>query len=256
MTAFRIAIVAALALTTGGAMAETLKVGIAAEPYPPFTVPDVSGNWSGFEIDFANAICAKMGDTCEITPTSWDGIIPALTSKKIDMIVASMSITEDRMKTIDFSDPYYNTPAVLVGAKDAPDYTGPDQLKGKILGVQTATTHQSYADKHFAGIADIKVYQTQDEANQDLASGRIDYVQADILPMTDYVNTETGKACCRIVGQVEADKAILGNGVGVGLRKGDTALKDKVNKAIADIRADGTYKTINDKYFTFDVFGE
>jgi polar amino acid transport system substrate-binding protein len=104
-------------LRPSAASAETVRVGVAAEPYPPFTEPDASGNWTGWEIEFMNAVCAEAKLDCVVTPVAWDGIIPALTSNKIDAIVGSMSITEERMKTIDFSDKYYNTPSVIATAK-------------------------------------------------------------------------------------------------------------------------------------------
>jgi polar amino acid transport system substrate-binding protein len=113
-----VALAAALAITGGAAaLAQQVKVGIAAEPYPPFTSPDASGNWQGWEIEFMNAMCAEAKLDCVVTPVAWDGIIPALTSKKIDMIIGSMSITAERLKTIDFSDKYYNTPTGIIGAK-------------------------------------------------------------------------------------------------------------------------------------------
>jgi len=146
-----------LALTGTMASAETVRVGVAAEPYPPFTSPDASGNWSGWEVDFMNAVCAEAGFDCEITPVAWDGIIPALNSNKIDAIMSSMSITEERQKEIDFSDKYYNPPANVIAAKGSgitPDAAG---LAGKILAVQVSTIHQAYAVKHF-GDADIREY--------------------------------------------------------------------------------------------------
>ncbi|MDA4635531.1 transporter substrate-binding domain-containing protein, partial [Escherichia coli] len=126
----------------GVASAEQIKVGIAAEPYPPFASPDASGKWEGWEVDVALAICAQAKLDCVITPVSWDGIIPALTTKKIDMIAASMSITPEREKTIDFSDKYYNTPTVILGSKDVKMDASPEGLKGKVLGVQVSTINQ------------------------------------------------------------------------------------------------------------------
>ena len=164
----------------GAANAEMIKVGIAAEPYPPFASPDASGKWQGWEVDIAMALCEEAKLDCVITPVSWDGIIPALTTKKIDIITASMSITAEREKTIDFSDKYYNTPTVILGSKDVKMEPTPEGLKDKIIGVQVSTVHQVYVKKHFADTAaEIKEYQTQDEANQDLAAGRIDATQAD-----------------------------------------------------------------------------
>jgi polar amino acid transport system substrate-binding protein len=243
-----------LSLAANAASAETVRVGVAAEPYPPFTQPDAAGNWTGWEVDFMNAVCAEASLECEITPVAWDGIIPALTSGKIDAIIGSMSITEERMKTIDFSDKYYNTPAVIATGKGmnlTPDAAG---LKGKILGVQVSTIHQDYATTHFGDVAaEIKEYQTQDEANQDLAAGRLDAILADSLALDAFVKSDT---CCEIAGAVEDDPAILGAGVGVGLRKGEDELRGKFNAAIAAIRENGTYAEFSKAYFDFDIYGE
>ena len=252
--------VAALALAIGltgaaSSMAQEVKVGFAAEPYPPFTSLDASGKWVGWEVEFADAVCKEAKLDCVITPVAWDGIIPALTSKKIDMIVGSMSITEERLKTIDFSDKYYNTPTGIIGRKDDKFEATPEGLSGKILGVQVATVHQDYANKHFADTAaQIKEYQTQDEANQDLAAGRIDAVQADALALDAFLKSDAG-ACCEHKGNVADDVAILGPGVGIGLRKEDTELKGKLNAAIKAIRENGTYDAFSKKYFDFDIYG-
>jgi polar amino acid transport system substrate-binding protein len=251
--------VAALALAIGltgaaSALAEQVKVGFAAEPYPPFTSPDASGKWVGWEVEFQEAVCKEAKLDCVITPVAWDGIIPALTSKKIDMIIGSMSITEERLKTIDFSDKYYNTPTGVMGPKDQKFDATPASLAGKIIGVQVSTVHADYAKKHFTEAAEIKEYQTQDEANQDLAAGRIDAVQADAIALDAFLKSEAG-ACCEIKGNVEDDPAVLGLGVGIGLRKEDTALKDKLNAAIKAIRANGTYDAFSKKYFDFDIYG-
>ena len=251
--------VAALALAIGlsgaaSAMAEQVKLGFAAEPYPPFTSLDASGKWIGWEVEFADAVCKEAKLDCVITPVAWDGIIPALTSKKIDMIVGSMSITEERLKTIDFSDKYYDTPTGIIGPKDEKFDATPASLAGKILGVQVSTVHADYAKKHFTDAAEIKEYQTQDEANQDLAAGRIDAVQADAIALDAFLKSEAG-VCCEHKGNVENDTAILGLGVGIGVRKEDTALKDKLNAAIKAIRANGTYDAFSKKYFDFDIYG-
>lgn len=250
-------VAAGTAIGAGAAQAEAVKVGIAAEPYPPFTSPDPSGKWQGWEIDFVDAVCAEAKLDCAITPMAWDGIIPALTTGKIDMIVASMSITPERLQTIDFSDKYYNTLPMIIGAKDMTFDATPAGLADKVLGVQASTIHQAYAMKHFAPAgATIKEYQTQDEANADLASGRLDAIQLDSIAGQAFLKTETGTACCDSKGTVAADVDIMGPGIGVGLRKGDTALKDKVNAAIKAIRADGTYDAFTKKYFDFDIYGD
>ena len=249
-----LAITATLALGTA-AFAEPLKIGIAAEPYPPFASPDAAGNWVGWEVDFINAVCAAGQMECVITPVAWEGIIPSLTGGQIDAIMASMSITEERMKTIDFSDKYYNTPTVIVTAKGSgltPDAAG---MAGKIIGVQVSTVHEAYAQAHFKDAAEIKTYQTTDEGFQDLAAGRIDASQADSIAIDAFLASDAGKACCESIGAVADDQAVLGLGVGVGLRKGEDALKAQFNAAIAKVIADGTYDAISKPYFAMSIYG-
>jgi polar amino acid transport system substrate-binding protein len=256
MIAIALAALAFGAAGTFGARAEPVVIGMAPEPYPPFESPDASGKWGGWEIDIIDALCAEAKFECTINMVAWDGLIPALNSKKIDAIINSMSITAERQKSIDFSDKYYNTPTGIIGSKDVKFDATPEGLAGKIIGVQGSTVHEAYAKKHFGDTAaEIKVYQTQDEAQADLAAGRVDAVQADSLSLTAYLETDQGKACCDMKGNVAEDLEILGPGVGVGLRKGDDALKEKFNAAIKAIRANGKYDEITKKYFNFDIYG-
>ncbi|MCX7889049.1 MAG: transporter substrate-binding domain-containing protein [Rhodobacteraceae bacterium] len=248
---------AALTLGAGAALAEPVKVGMAPEPYPPFASMDASGKWVGWEIEIVDAIFKSQGMEYTIVPVAWDGIIPALTSGQIDTIMNSMSITDERLRTIDFSDKYYNTPTVIVAAKGAVASPDAEGLAGKIIGVQVSTVHQNYAEKYFAGsAAEIKTYQTQDEANQDLVAGRIDAVQADSIALDAFLATEAGAACCELVGAVKDDPEILGRGVGAGVRKGDDALREAINAGIKAIRADGTYDAITAKYFASSIYGD
>ena len=231
-----------------------IKLGLDSAPYPPFADVDASGARKGFEIELGNAICKAMNETCVWTPIAWDGIIPALNSKKIDAIFASMSITEKRMKVIDFSDKYYNTPAAMVASKDMKIDGTPESVKGKIVGVQGSTTHADYAKKHLSSsAAEVKSYQGFDEHNNDLAAGRVDAVVGDSLAFQAFLDSDAGKKF-EIKGLLN-DEAVFGKGVGVGVRKGD-ALKDKFNAAIAQILSDGTYDEIAKKYFSFDIYGK
>ena len=241
--------VAATAMMAAAAPAQAdLKFGVAAEPYPPFSSKDASGTWVGWEIDLMNELCAKMGEKCELVEVAWDGIIPALTSKQIDVIFSSMSITAERKQTIDFSNMYYNTPTNIIGAKDGDKDITPEHLKGKAIGVQVSTVHQNYVDKYFGGGSTVKTYQTQDEANQDLAAGRLDYVQADASALDAFLASEQGAACCELKGTVPNDPEVLGEGVGAGIRKEDTAIRDKINAAIVELAKAGKFDEITNKY--------
>ncbi|RWX62835.1 transporter substrate-binding domain-containing protein [Mesorhizobium sp. M4B.F.Ca.ET.089.01.1.1] len=250
--------VAVLCAATLVAQAEQVKVGIAAEPYPPFSSLNASGKWVGWEIEIIDAICGEAKLDCVITPVAWDGIIPSLTAKKIDVIMNSMSITNERRKTIDFSDKYYDSSGYsIIGPRGVALEPTAEGLKGKILGVQVSTAAQIYATKHFSdSLAEIKTYQTQDEVTQDLAAGRIDAILISPITIGEFLKSERGKACCEIKGEVAKDPEVPDLGVGAGLRKGDTELKDKINAAIKEIRANGKYNEISKKYFDFDIYGD
>jgi len=241
---------ASLVLVSGISQAE-MRIGIDPAPYLPFSAESASGNLEGWEIEIAEAICAAMNEDCVWVKTAWDGLIPALTSNKVDAIINSMSITEERMKTIDFSNKYYNTPAVIVAPKESNISADAASVSGMIVGVQVATTHANYVEAHM-GSATVKSYQNFDEHNQDLFAGRLDAVIGDSMAMQPFLQSNEGH-CCEIKGDLH-DVSIFGPGVGVGLRKGSD-LKAKINAAIDQIRADGTFDKISAPYFNFDIYG-
>lgn len=231
-----------------------IRLGLDSAPYPPFYEADSSGKFVGWEIEIGEAICAAMNERCEWVGVAWDGIIPALLAKKIDAIVGSMSITEERLKTISFSNKYYNTPAAIVAPKSMDLDGSATSIKGKIIGVQVSTTHQNYVEATYQSMADsVKTYQDFNEHNQDLIAGRIDAVVGDSLAFADFLDSPEG-ADFEIKGTL-SDEAIFGLGVGAGIRKEDSALVEKFNAAIKQIREDGTYEKISAKYFDFDIFG-
>ena len=247
---------AALALTAGTAAADMKKVKIGTEgAYPPFNSIDPSGELVGFDIDIAKALCAAAEFECEFVVQDWDGIIPALQAKKFDAIIASMSITEKRKEVVDFTDKYYQTPAKFIAAKGAgiTEFTA-DGLDGKKIGVQGATIHEDFARATFPK-SEVVSYGTQDEANADLISGRLDLVIADSVALDEgFLKTDAG-ACCEFVGPDYTDPKFFGEGAGIAIRKGEPDLVSSFNAALQKIREDGTYKKINDKYFKFDVYG-
>jgi len=247
----------ALAVAGGTANAKdwkTIRIGTDAT-YPPFESIDAGGKFVGFDIEIMNAICDDLKVTCQYINQDFDGIIPALLAGKFDVIDSSISITAERQKTIDFTNKYYNTPAAIAARKDS-DIKGisVDDLAGKTIGVQSSTTHANYAQKTYTK-SDIKLYPSADQFKLDLANGRLDAVNDDVVVLTEWVDSPDG-ACCTIVGTIKPVPEIHGLGAGFGVRKEDTDLKDLLNKGIADIRANGTYKTINDKYFKFDAYGD
>jgi arginine/ornithine transport system substrate-binding protein len=247
---------AALAmLATGVHAQDKRKVKIGTEgAYPPFNSIDANGELVGFDVDIAKALCEAANFECEFVVQDWDGIIPGLIAKKYDAIVASMSITEQRKEVVDFTNKYYQTPAKFVAAEGAGFDISPEGLSGKVIGVQRATTHENFVRAKFPD-AEVRSYATQDEANADLVSGRLDLVMADSVALLDgFLNTDAGKAF-EFVGPDYNDPAFHGEGVGIAIRKGEDDLRLAFNEAIDQIRADGTYQAINEKYFEFDAYG-
>ncbi len=251
----RIILAAALGLLVTQAVADakdwkTVRIGMDAT-YPPFESVDPQGKIVGFEVDYANALCAKMKVTCTFQNQDWDGIIPALLSGKFDAIVSSMNETPARMKRVLFSDVYYATsPVWVTQASNKSDDVSPAALKGKAIGTQSSTTFANYLDKYYKGF-DVKLYPGGDEPLTDLANGRLDYVVLDDLVTQNFIEKNPG--CCRIISKIARDPEVFGPGVGAALRPDDTDLKDMFNKAITEAASDGTFAALDKKYFKIDV---
>ena len=248
---------AAFAVTTGigpATAADELRVGVEGA-YPPFSWKEADGSLKGFDIDVAHAICEKMGRECTLVEQDWDGMIPALLARKYDAIIASMSITAERKKRVDFTAKYYNTPAMFVIAEGAGLDITPAGLAGKAVGVQRGTTHQCFMEKIYPD-AELRLYATQEEVFLDLAAGRLDAQFSDSLQADEgFLKTDAGKGY-GFAGGPQHDLECHGEGAGIAVRKGEGELLDALNAAIVAIREDGTYKAINDKYFDFDVYGD
>jgi octopine/nopaline transport system substrate-binding protein len=260
--------------------AESIRIGTEGA-YPPWNSKDASGNLIGFEVELANELCKIMKAECTIVEQDWDGMIPALLLRKFDAIMAGMSITAERQKTITFSQGYADEVASLAVMKGS-DLEGMDTpeginlslggsdvkkalktitgaLAGKTVCVQTATIHQNFLDSGDVGSVNVRTYKTQDEVNLDLASGRCDAALAAAVAFTDYAE-KSGKPVV-LVGPTFSGGA-FGNGVGVGIRKGgdsnniekrDAKLLKDFNKAIDKARKQGIISKLAIKHFGFDA---
>ncbi|WP_424932972.1 transporter substrate-binding domain-containing protein [Amaricoccus macauensis] len=223
--------------------------------YPPFSETAEDGSVVGFDIDIANALCTEMAVECEMVKTDWDGIIPALLERKCDAIVASMSITPERSQVIDFTHKYYNTPARLIAPEGTDLVDSPEGMAGKRIGVQRGSVHHGYVEAAYPD-ADLVLYGTQDEANLDLLAGRVDAVMADSVVLDlGFLQTPDGEDFA-FFGEPHLDPKYHGDGVGIGIRKGEDELREDLNGAIAAIRDSGKYDEIASEYFEFDIYGE
>jgi arginine/ornithine transport system substrate-binding protein len=255
----RLAMVAAvgfLALTGGAEAKDWTKIRFGVEgAYPPFSSVSADGQLQGFDIDIAYALCEQLKVECVLVTQDFDGLIPALLSRKFDAIIASMSITEERKQKVDFTKKYYQTPARFVAKKGAGIEITKEGLAGKKVGVQRATTHDSFLTDNFGDIVEIVRYGTQDEANLDLIAGRVDLLLADSVTLSDgLLKTDKG-ADFEFVGEAYSDPKWFGEGAGIAVRKADTDLRDMLDGAIDAIRANGVWDTIAKKYFDYDIYG-
>jgi arginine/ornithine transport system substrate-binding protein len=247
------------ALSSGGAPARAgdgpQRIRIATEgAYPPFNFKAPDGTLQGFDVDIAHALCERAHFECTIVAQDWDGIIPGLLAKKYDAIVASMAITDERKMKVDFTDKYYQMPARFVAKKGAGFTISKEGLKGKVIGAQRSTIHAQYLQDNFADVADIKLYDTQENANLDLTAGRLDLVLASSAVMLGSFLGKPEGQDYEFTGPDQRNPKWFGAGTGIAVRQGDAALKEAFNKALAEIRENGTYERINAKYFPFSIY--
>jgi len=281
MNIFKKTILTVLAslLIIGNVSAEKIKIGTEGA-YPPWNSKDASGNLIGFEVELAEELCKIMKYECTIVEQDWDGMIPALVMRKFDAIMAGMSITDERKKTITFSQGYADEVASLAVMKgsslegmDTPEginlslggsavkkalKTLTGALAGKTVCTQTGTIHQNFLESGDVGSVNVRTYKTQDEVNLDLTSGRCDVALAAAVAFTDYAD-KSGEAVV-LVGPTFSGGA-FGNGVGVGIRqasdsaigKRDAKILKDFNKAIKKARKQGIISKLAIKHFGFDA---
>lgn len=253
------------------------KIVIATESsFAPWSMQDSSGNLIGYEIDMANELCKRMQVKCEIISQDWDGLMPGLTGKKFDAIIAGMSITEERKKSIDFSRSYAQVANGFLTAKSSDTakmpYTGEkfdlndkeksqkiiDEIKtffkDKKVGVQVGTTHEAFINTYMKDVisGDVLVYPTVEAHDIDLEAGRVDIVSTDATTINGTLEQDIFKNDYVLVGPGFVG-GVLGEGSGIGLRKGDTELKKMFDDAIESMRADGSLKEMAVKWFKMDV---
>jgi lysine-arginine-ornithine-binding protein len=249
----------ALMATSFGAFAKDwkeIRFGVDAS-YAPFESKAPNGKLVGFDIDLGNEICARLKAKCVWVENDFDGMIPALKAKKFDGVLSSMSINEARLKEINFSAKLFNTPTRMVAKAGSGLQPTAASLKGKRVGVEQGTIQEAYAKAHWApGGVEVVPYQNQSLVLADLASGRLDASLQDAIQADEgFLKKPEGKGFAFAGGNLN-DPKTLGTGAGIGLRKEDTDLKAAIDKAIAGMLKDGTYKKIEKKYFTFDVYGK
>lgn len=244
------------AMSTGGdASWPQIKVGLDGS-FPPFSTVDKQGVVKGFDPDMARAICEAMKTRCQfVRIDNMADAIPDLQAGRYDAIVASMSMTDWRRTQIDFTNKYYQPPAKFVGRKGASVSFTEEGLPGERVAVQRNSLHDKYASAVLGSKATILRYQTLGEATDALAAGKADLVLGDSLALQDgFLSTKQGAGFAFMGPDISAQQW-FGSGAGIAVRKGNDALRDKINAAIADVRKSGQYQAIANRYFAFNIYG-
>ncbi len=256
------------------ANSQTIRIGTEGA-YPPWNNLNSAGELEGAEIDFGNEACERMGVTCEWVTQDWDGIIPALLQGKYDIIIAGMSITEERKEKVNFTTGYMTDGARFAVLKNSGlanlniagmakvnlnNAGGKEQaaigqliaaMDGKTVCVQSSTIHQNFLEKHMSGAVDVKLYQAVDDHNLDLAAGRCDAVLADVGSIIDFMESNGGVDVA-FTGPTFSG-GVFGDGVGGAVRKEDTDILEMWNAAITEMSKDGTTAEITKEWFGRDI---
>lgn len=250
----------ALGLSVGVAAKEWKEIRVAIDPtYKPFTYKTEDGKPTGFDVDIAQALCDLNKVKCVYVEQVWDGMIPGLQARKYDAIISSMSITPDRQKVVAFTGKYYNTPSQIVVKNDIKTDGSAASLKGKKLGVLKGSTQEKYAKGELAGAGvQIISYEAQDQVYLDINAGRLDGTVADVIEVQGgFLDTADGKDYVFVGKPLGNFVQYFGEGAGIAVRKQDKDLREMLDKGITTLRANGTWKAINDKYFpTLSVWGD
>ncbi|WP_045453588.1 ABC transporter substrate-binding protein [Psychrobacter sp. JCM 18903] len=224
------------------ATGDVLRIGTEGA-YAPFNYTNADGTLGGFDVDIANAICADMKVTCEITAQDWDGIIPGLKAGKYDAIVAAMSVTPEREQQVSFTEPYFSNTLVFLAKKDSSfDPSNSDDINAHSIAAQRSTISSQWLEKVYPN-ADMKLYDTLSNAFLDLGSNRVDAMVSDKLPALEWLGSTSGSQYA-----LKGQEIDINDNFAIAVRPGD-ALQAKINKSLVNIKADGTYDKINQKYF-------
>ncbi len=210
--------------------------------YPPFNFYNDKNELVGFDVEIGQEIAKRIGVKAEPIASDWDGLIAGLLTNKFDMILGSMAITPERLQKVNFSDPYYRSGAQII-VPDNSSITGPSDLKGKTVGVGLGTTYETKA-RELGAI--VKTYKGDPDIFADMLNKRLD---ADITDKIVGINAiKQNNYPFKLVGDL-----LYVENMGIAIRKEDTDLLNAVNKALTDMKADGTYEKISKKWFGVDI---
>ena len=222
--------------------------------YPPFNYLDEDNVLAGFNVDIARAICLELNAACDVQVRPWAELLQALVRGQADAVIASHTPSPNTLKIVDFTDPYYFTPARFAGKRGAPpaDVT-PEALEGKKIAVARGSAHEAYLRAFFRDSV-IRSYATVELARDALIVGESDLLFDDGISLAFWLNGTASKACCEFKGGPFAEPKFFGDGIGIAVRRDDAQLKSLINGALRRLRDGGRYEELLLRYFPQRVF--
>ncbi|MBN8960112.1 MAG: transporter substrate-binding domain-containing protein [Rhizobiales bacterium] len=222
--------------------------------YPPFNFTGPDGNPAGFNVDLARLICDEIKVTCTIQMRRFDTLLDAIASNRGDAIIASLSVTPELRKRVDFSDLYYRTPARFVARRDAAlAEVRPETLDGKKVGVVAGSSHEAYLKAMFTG-AELHAYPNDEGLRQALKQGEVELIFGDAISLAFWINGADSENCCAFNGGPFIEGRYFGEGVGIAVKKGNDVLRQALNWALFRIWEKGRYTDLWLRYFPVNPF--
>jgi polar amino acid transport system substrate-binding protein len=222
--------------------------------FPPFNYYDEDNLLTGFNVDVARAICLELDVACDIQVRPWSALLPALARGEAEAVIASHRMTPNVLKVVDFTDPYYFTPARFAGKRGTGQVEiTPEGLEAKRIAVAKGTAHEAYLRAFFRD-SQIRVYETVELARDALVTGGADFLFDDGISLAFWLNGTASKACCEFKGGPFAEPKYFGDGIGIAIKRDDAELKAMINTALKRLRESGRYEELLLRYFPLRVF--
>ena len=222
--------------------------------YPPFNYAGPDGNPAGFNVDLARMICEELKIACTVQMRRFDTLIEGLAENRGDAVMASLAVTPEARRRVDFTDPYYRTPARFVTRRDSPlDDVRPEQLEGKEVAVVGGTAHEAYLKTLFTE-ADLRVYATPQLAREALKRGDVDLLFGDGISLAFWLNGTDSAGCCVFRGGPFVEGRYFGEGIWIAVKRGNDTLRQAFNWALFRIWEKGRFSDLWLRYFPVSPF--
>lgn len=222
--------------------------------YPPFNYLDEDGDLTGFNVDLARVLCDELSVECSVRAVPWGQLVTSLKQGDADAIIASMRVSEEFLRELDFTDAYYHTPARFVALKSsAQKVVTPEALAGIKIGVVSGTAHEAYLGDFFSG-SKVVTFDTADDAKAALRDGSVDFLFGDGVSLMFWINGTLSEGCCEFRGGPFTESKYFGEGIGIAVVKGNRKLREALNYGIFLTRSEGRFEELHLRYFPLSFF--